>query len=122
MYYCSLVQAIIFVVDVSDVERIAVARNELRILFTHPTACSLPLLVLANKTDVTSSQDPETVDTALVSPNCRLVVSMAMLRRMLELDSLQKKHQLNVNVVECSARTGMGIEPAFQWLTDHVIW
>lgn len=122
MYYCSLVQAIIFVVDISDVERIAVARNELWILFAHPAARGMPLLVLANKADVTGSHDPDTVDTALVSPNCRVVVSMAMLRRMLDLDSLQKKHQLDVNVVECSARTGRGIEPAFQWLTDHVIW
>ena len=33
LYYCSLVQAVIFVVDVTDVDRIATARNELKTLF-----------------------------------------------------------------------------------------
>ena len=122
MYYCSLVQAIVFVVDVTDVERIAVARNELRNLFVHPAMRGLPLLVMANKIDAADSNADENVDEQPASSDRHLTVSFDMLGGLLGLDSLQREHRVNVKVVECSARTGMGIESAFQWLTDHVAW
>lgn len=117
MYYCSLVQAIVFVVDVTDVDRVALARDELRRLFSHPATVGLPLLVLANKMDAAQ------VDVDEESPKARgLAVGGNALRGMLDLDALETKHRLDVRVAECSAQTGRGIEAAFQWLTDHVVW
>ncbi|KAJ8605134.1 hypothetical protein CTAYLR_000461 [Chrysophaeum taylorii] len=118
LYYCSLVQAIVFVVDVTDVERIAIARNELKHLFSHPSTRGLPLLVMANKTDVTTGND-ESFASPRTTPRR---IATEMLKGMLDLDALQVEHGLHVKLSECSAETGKGIEPAFQWLTDHVNW
>jgi len=112
MYYCTLVQAIIYVIDVTDVARAATARDELKALFAHPATKGLPLLVLANKGDLSlrslSHDEP--------------IMTVESLRTLLNLDALQLQRRLNIKIVETSALTGKGIEPAFQWLTDAVAW
>ena len=47
MNYCSQVQAVIFVVDVTDVARASIARAELQTLYAHPAMRGLPLLILS---------------------------------------------------------------------------
>ena len=50
--YCRDVNAIIFVVDASDRDAMPVARDELHDLLKHETLDGIPLLVLANKSDL----------------------------------------------------------------------
>lgn len=121
-YFCSLAQAVIFVVDVTDVERVAVARNELSSLFASPAMSGLPLLILANKIDARHDGGEENTTKRDQDDNSHLAISRDMLKGMLDLDSLQTRHRLDLKIVECSALTGAGIEAAFQWLTDHVVW
>lgn len=50
--YCRGVNAIVFVVDIADVERLTQARYELHSLMEQPSLEGIPLLVLGNKTDL----------------------------------------------------------------------
>jgi len=50
--YCRDVNAIIFVVDASDRDAMSVAKDELFSLLQHDTLNTIPLLVLANKSDL----------------------------------------------------------------------
>ncbi|EXJ76240.1 arf/Sar family, other [Cladophialophora psammophila CBS 110553] len=50
--YCRGVNAILFVVDATDIEAIPVAREELHNLMDKPTLNAIPLLVLGNKSDL----------------------------------------------------------------------
>lgn len=50
--YCRDVNAIIFVVDAADRDAIAVAKDELHSLLDHDNLNGIPLLVLANKSDL----------------------------------------------------------------------
>mmetsp|Transcript_11656 Transcript_11656/g.33668 ORF Transcript_11656/g.33668 Transcript_11656/m.33668 type:complete len:201 (-) Transcript_11656:308-910(-) len=53
-YYASYVQALVFVVDISDTERVAAARAELHSLAMLPVLQSrrVPMLILAHKADL----------------------------------------------------------------------
>jgi ADP-ribosylation factor-like protein 8 len=50
--YCRDVNAIIFVVDAADRDALPVAKEELHDLLSRPTLDGIPLLVLANKSDL----------------------------------------------------------------------
>lgn len=50
--YCRDVTAILFVVDASDRDAIPVANDELHALLAHESLNGIPLLVLANKSDL----------------------------------------------------------------------
>ena len=98
--------AVVFVVDASDLDRAATARDELRRLFAKNAALrgrQLPLLVLANKTD----KDGE-------------LLSLSDLTRALQLEELQTTHSVALETFEVSALKGTDVERAFQWLTDQV--
>lgn len=131
LYYCGLIQAIVFVVDVTDLDRLPVAKTELATLCKHPAVAGLPLLILANKIDLSHSSDDlsSPVSQASLTPQTHRSphhtkgnVSLEVLRTTLDIDNLQTNHNLKINVVACSAETGSGIPDAFQWLTDHVAW
>ncbi len=96
--------AVIWVVDASDLERAAVARDELQRLFRHSAlqARGLPVLVLSNKTDKERT------------------LSLAEVTRLLALEELANNHRLQLEVFEVSALKGTDVEKAFQWVTDHV--
>ncbi|ROW10879.1 hypothetical protein VPNG_05310 [Cytospora leucostoma] len=57
--YCRGVNAIVFIVDIADVELLPQAREELHSLMSSPTLEGIPLLVLGNKSDL---PDKLTVD------------------------------------------------------------
>mmetsp|Transcript_44736 Transcript_44736/g.140280 ORF Transcript_44736/g.140280 Transcript_44736/m.140280 type:complete len:167 (-) Transcript_44736:16-516(-) len=63
-YYADHAPGIVFVVDVTDAERIAVAREEFFAILDHPSVAKrrVPLLVLANKTDVKGDVEQLTLD------------------------------------------------------------
>ncbi len=50
--YCRGVNAILFIVDIADMENIQIARDELHNLMLNDTLRGIPLLVLGNKTDL----------------------------------------------------------------------
>ncbi|KXX80520.1 ADP-ribosylation factor-like protein 8 [Madurella mycetomatis] len=50
--YCRNVNAIVFIVDIADLDLLPVAREELHSLMSHPTLDGIPLLVLGNKSDL----------------------------------------------------------------------
>lgn len=59
--YCRDVNAIIFVVDAADRDAIVVAKDELHSLLGHETLEGIPLLVLANKSDVSGKMSVDEV-------------------------------------------------------------
>ncbi|EXV03277.1 Ras GTPase family protein [Metarhizium robertsii] len=50
--YCRGVNAIVFIVDIADVDLIPQAKDELHSLMSYPTLAGIPLLVLGNKSDL----------------------------------------------------------------------
>ena len=57
--YCRGVNAIVFIVDIADVDILPMAREELHSLMNQPSLEGIPLLVLGNKSDL---EDKLTVD------------------------------------------------------------
>mmetsp|Transcript_22329 Transcript_22329/g.26871 ORF Transcript_22329/g.26871 Transcript_22329/m.26871 type:complete len:262 (+) Transcript_22329:156-941(+) len=141
MYYCNLVHAVVFVVDANDHDRIEIAKKELHLLLEHPCIHNIPLLILINKIDTLDPQQispPQTPNSPIPSQNNPHISSSSqkgertttayfrfsidLLRSTLQLDELQSKYNLDLRIIETSADTGAGIDEAFQWLTDHVVW
>jgi signal recognition particle receptor subunit beta len=54
-YYYSSIEGIIFVVDCSNVERIQDARDELLKLLANEEAKNIPVLIFANKQDLSQA-------------------------------------------------------------------
>ncbi|KAK0734010.1 P-loop containing nucleoside triphosphate hydrolase protein [Lasiosphaeria miniovina] len=50
--YCRGVNAIVFIVDIADMDLLPMAREELHALMCNPTLEGIPLLVLGNKSDL----------------------------------------------------------------------
>lgn len=57
--YCRGVNAIVFVVDAADLNKIDTARNELRNLLEKPQMAGIPVLVLGNKNDLPEALNAE---------------------------------------------------------------
>ncbi|EGB07856.1 hypothetical protein AURANDRAFT_27008 [Aureococcus anophagefferens] len=117
MSYCSQVQAVIFVVDVTDVDRVAIARRELHTLYAHPALKALPLLILANKCDGSTATPLKPPEGGAKAP-----LNAEAVKAALNLETLQLHLRLDLKVIETSAESGKGVETAFQWVTDKVRW
>ena len=63
--YCRDVDAIIFIADASDREAMPVAKEELHVLLDKASIAGIPLLVLANKSDLTDKMNVDEVIDAL---------------------------------------------------------
>jgi len=50
--YCRGVNAIVFIVDIADMDVLSAAKEELHILMSNQTLVGIPLLVLGNKSDL----------------------------------------------------------------------
>eukprot|EP00455_Lapot_gusevi_P017189 TRINITY_DN19103_c0_g1_i1.p1 TRINITY_DN19103_c0_g1~~TRINITY_DN19103_c0_g1_i1.p1 ORF type:complete len:178 (+),score=43.56 TRINITY_DN19103_c0_g1_i1:56-589(+) len=59
--YCKGCDVIVFVVDISDVERLPMARKELHRLLEDRELQNMPLLVLANKIDIGQIREQELI-------------------------------------------------------------
>eukprot|EP00126_Sphaerothecum_destruens_P007412 Sdes_comp19833_c0_seq1m12042 len=57
--YCRGVNAIVFMVDAGDLERLSAAKSELHMLLEKPQLDGIPVLVLGNKNDVPSALSVE---------------------------------------------------------------
>ncbi|CAG8742335.1 13273_t:CDS:2, partial [Ambispora leptoticha] len=59
--YCQGVNAIVFVIDSADHEKLGAARTELRNLLEKPPLASIPVLVLGNKNDLPEALPVENI-------------------------------------------------------------
>ena len=86
----------------------------------------LPLLVLANKTDLGDLAEhlssPTNGGPAATTHGGRVALTAENVRTLLDLDTLKQSWRLDVKLVECSGESGRGVELGFQWLTDAVAW
>jgi len=93
--YCRGVNAIVFVIDSSDHDKIATSATELHNLLSKPALDLIPLLVLANKRDVPKAL---TVDEVI---------------EQIRLDSIKGRE---VSCYSISAKDNVNIEPIISWL------
>ncbi|RMZ84557.1 hypothetical protein DV737_g1209, partial [Chaetothyriales sp. CBS 132003] len=93
--YCRDVNAIIFVVDAADHDAIPVAKEELHALLSKPELAGIPLLVLANKSDLPSKLSVDEVIDGL---------------------SLRRIVHREISCYGVSAKEETNLEAVLQWL------
>ncbi|CAL6071225.1 ADP-ribosylation_factor [Hexamita inflata] len=96
VHYCQNTDAIIYVVDSANQERIQDARDELQKLLTEDQLQDAALLVFANKQDLPHA------------------MSLSDLSEKLELNSYINREQ---HIQACSAKTGEGLYQGLEWLS-----
>jgi GTPase SAR1 family protein len=72
-HYFTNTDALIFVLDSSDTDRLDLARDTLQTLLTDPLLTSAPVLILANKQDLPHSLPPGVIADKLGLYQCRRV-------------------------------------------------
>ncbi len=93
--------AVIFVLDAADIERLAEARDILRVhLFNNPILENVPALILANKQDL-----PAAIQAPMMIQLLNLHLDM---------------RDRTFAVFDCSALTGFGVVEAFAWLVNQL--
>ncbi|KAF9425678.1 ADP-ribosylation factor-like protein 8B [Podila epigama] len=88
--YCRGVNAIVFVIDAADHDKIDAARTELRNLLDKPLLATIPLLVLGNKNDLPGAL---TVDQIIEVMNLKQIAS-----REVSCYSISAKNQVNIDI------------------------
>lgn len=123
-FYYGSVDAIFFVIDSTDLERLAVVKHEFFRMTEHPDVRRKApiLIVVLNKTDLSDStklkkdiksknpEDPQYIshDMSKISPS--------QIRQLLKFDTLSQHYKLHVQVA--SALQGFGMDEALQWLAN----
>jgi len=97
-HYYAATQGVIFVVDSMDRERIDEARQELQRMLNEEELARVAVLVFANKQDVAGAMNGKDVAEAL------------------GLNQIRQVH----HVIECSAKTGEGLNEGFEWLQANM--
>ena len=111
--YCRGVNAIVFVLDSADADKIEPARTELQNLLQKPLLAGIPLLVLGNKNDLPSSLTvEEVIDKMYVF--CILIYYLLIIFR--ELRSITNRE---VSCYSVSAKNQVNIDLTLQWLIKH---
>jgi len=98
-HYYAGTQALIFVVDSSDVERVDEARQELHRIINDREMKDVVLLVYANKTDLPNIMDTSTVTEKL---------------------GLHRLRERNWHVQACNGLTGEGLLEGLTWLNSYI--
>jgi ADP-ribosylation factor protein 1 len=98
-HYFANTQALIYVIDSNDRERINEARDELQRMLSEDELKDVILLVLANKNDL---------------PNC---MSVDEVKKSIDFDGLKPKFK---NIISTCAPKGDGLYEAFGWLADSI--
>ena len=98
--YYKDVQGVIFVIDSSDVVRLCVVKDEVKMLSEHPDLRGVPVLFYANKMDIPGAKTPQ----ELVE----------------ELELTELIADRPFNIFASDARRGLGIEEGINWLTKSV--
>ena len=96
--YCRGVNAIVFVVDASDREKIETSKKELFELISKPALQNIPLLILGNKNDL-----PDSLNEAQI----------------IEAFELKKIEGREVCCYSISAKNSVNIDITLEWLIKH---
>eukprot|EP00162_Nutomonas_longa_P012829 comp21286_c0_seq1/m.45603 comp21286_c0_seq1/g.45603 ORF comp21286_c0_seq1/g.45603 comp21286_c0_seq1/m.45603 type:complete len:188 (-) comp21286_c0_seq1:64-627(-) len=99
--YLDTADAVVFIIDSADTERVGEAGNELRGVLDAEELANVPIAVLANKIDLESALPRERLITALGIEN-------------------QILNRRNVQLFPCSLFRGVGYENALQWIGDCI--
>ncbi|KAL4480498.1 hypothetical protein ABPG72_022253 [Tetrahymena utriculariae] len=89
--------AIVFVIDSSDIQRFNEAKDIIEFIFQDPLLKNIPLLMLANKQD-------------------RALISIQYIQENLKLNYIQNIQIWNIQ--GCSTIAGLGIKEGFDWLVN----
>lgn len=93
-------KAVIYVIDSTDKNRIYEAQHELeKYVFKNTKFAPLPILILANKQDLSTSLSCEDI------------------RNLLNLDKIQSN---SVKIFGISCKTGLNIVESFNWLSEQI--
>lgn len=97
--YCRGVSAVVFVIDAADEDRFETARVELQEILSRQALDGIPVLVLANKSDLPGAVKdiPELID----------------------IFGLKDIQNHEVSVYSISAKNSVNIDVTLQWLIDH---
>ena len=98
--YIDRADILIFVVDSSDITRLPLAYEVFKQVITNYITENIPILILATKQDL---------------PN---ICSIAYIIQNFQLTSMFER---TIHVQKTSAKTGLGIYEAFQWIYEQVI-
>jgi hypothetical protein len=117
--------AIVFVVDSSDTERLNEAKEELAGLLAEPSLDDLKgLLVLGNKSDLQASLNTDQLISALALQDAIDEVHLPLRRRLppstLSLTLCVRRQGRPVGVFRCSLVDGTGYLDAFKWLSGRL--
>ena len=96
--YCRGVNAIVYVVDASDIEKIEQSKKELFDLLTKPPLAGIPLLVLGNKNDLKES------------------IGVPEIIEKFELNKIQGRE---VCCYSISCKNQVNIDVTLEWLIKH---
>jgi ADP-ribosylation factor-like protein 8 len=96
--YCFGMQAIVYIVDSADADLFEEARKELHSLLSKTRLANIPLLLLANKSDLENAEKVETIV------------------KMMELDKLKDRE---VAYYSISCKNSVNIDITLQWLIAH---
>ena len=105
-YYLGHVSAIVFVVDTSDLERLATAKTELgKVLQHQEVRQNLPsVVILANKSDLAETETEERISTT-------------QLEQVLDVTGFHP--DIRCKYFSTCGISGAGIEDAMQWILEH---
>lgn len=106
--YCRGVSAVVFVVDAADPERFETAKVELHDILSRPALSTIPVLVLANKSDLPSAV--KSVDE---------IITIFGLRSLSQVSAGDGAFSREVACFSISAKEKSNIDVTLEWLIAH---
>lgn len=97
-YYIKRSQGVVFVIDRSDKDRMGRVQEEIKIVLEICQQLKLPILILINKSDLSSS------------------ISTKDYIKITKVDD----YDVDYDIKNCCAKTGSGIEEGKNWLLKHI--
>ena len=116
--YCRGVNAIVYMVDAADPDKIEASRNELHNLLDRPQLTGIPILVLGNKRDLPGESDNDSLK--LGSTNLAFYFAGALdengLIEKMNLNAIQDR-EICCYSISCKEKDNIDI--TLQWLIAH---
>jgi GTP-binding protein SAR1 len=103
--------AIIFMVDCTDVRRFEEAKEELEEILDYEAISGIPIVILSNKVD---RKDATHLDDVVKA------IGLDEMYHDNKHDKMDKARQAPIKIFETSVLKGMGIEEAFKWLSENI--
>lgn len=97
--YYDQTDALIYVIDSADRQRMEEASVELNQLLDEEKLSHVPVLIMANKQDLLNALSPSEITTEL---------------------ALNELRDRNWTILGCSAKTGEGLQDGMEWLVEQI--